>query len=162
MAGIAEREPASNGLKSASVEPYSGTGARRRGDMMAEALTALAASVMVLLVVCLNMSGMVMVRAATRERELAVRLAIGASRRRLMQYLLSEAVVLALVGGALGATVTFAVPASLTWWFGQPLDELFTPDASMLGAGVGLCLATSVVFGVLPALRFSRPKVMMA
>ena len=75
-------------------------------DMMAEALTALAASVMVLLVVCLNMSGMVMVRAATRERELAVRLAIGASRRRLMQYLLSEAVVLALVGGALGATVT--------------------------------------------------------
>ena len=83
-----------------------------------------AAAVMVLLVVCLNMSGMVMVRAATRERELAVRLAIGASRRRLMQYLLSEAVVLALVGGALGATVTFAVPAALTWWFGEPLDVL--------------------------------------
>ena len=74
---------------------------------------------MVLLIVCLNVSGMMVVRSATRERELSVRLAIGASRARLMQYLLSEALVLAVFGGVLAVFLIFGIPATLLWWFGS-------------------------------------------
>lgn len=164
MAGLAERHPTTNALKSASVEPYSPTGARRRRDTLAEAFMVAGAAGVVLVVVCLNMSGMVLVRSATRERELAVRLAIGASRWRLMQYLLSESVVLALLGGALGVAVLFGIPTAVAVWAGTEFDEFgqMTLDAPMVAAGVGLCLAASLVFGLLPAIRFSRPKVMAA
>jgi predicted permease len=164
MAGLAERHPTTNALKSASVEPYYPTGARRRRDTLGEASILAGAGGVVLVVVCLNMSGMVLVRSATRERELAVRLAIGASRWRLMQYLLSESVVLALLGGALGAAVLFGVPMAVAVWAGTEFDEFgqMTLDAPIVAAGVGLCLAASLVFGLLPAIRFSRPKVMAA
>ena len=72
---------------------------------------------LVLFIVCLNVSGMMLVRSAMRERELAVRLAIGASRARLMQYLLAESLVLAFLGGTLAVGLLFGVPAVLTWWF---------------------------------------------
>ena len=67
---------------------------------------------MVLLVVCLNISGMMQVRSAMRERELSIRQAIGASRGRLAQYLLSEAIVLACAGGALASIVLFNIPVA--------------------------------------------------
>lgn len=162
MAGLAERHPASNGLKSASVEPYFGMGARQRADGILVRAAGLGAAGMVLLVVCLNISGMVLVRSATRERELAVRLAIGASRGRLMQYLLSEAVVLAMLGGALGAAVIFGAPAVLAWWFDTPVAQGLRPDAPIVATCVGLCFATSLVFGLLPAVRFSRPTLVSA
>ncbi len=164
MAGLAQREPATNALKSASVEPYYPMGARRRTDILGEASVVLIGACLVLLVVCLNVSGMVLVRSAARERELAVRLAIGASRGRLIQQLLSEAVVLAIAGGALGGAVIFGIPAAVSWWTGSSLDDLgqMRLDASALAMCVGVCLATSIVFGLLPAVRFSRPKVMSA
>jgi len=164
MAGFAQRYPETNALKSASVEPYYAMGARRRTDMVAEGSFVLGAACLVLLVVCLNMSGMVLVRSASRERELAVRLAIGASRGRLMQYLLSESVVLALLGGALAVAVIFGIPLALTTWAGTELDEFgqLRLDAPAIAFSVGLCLAASLVFGLLPAIRFSRPKVMAA
>jgi ABC-type antimicrobial peptide transport system permease subunit len=118
MTGIAQRHPATNRLKSAAVEPYFAMGARRRIDTIAEASFLAGAATVVLLVVSVNLSGMVLVRSASRERELAVRLAIGASRRQLMQYLLTEAVILALLGGALGVAVIFGVPLALTTWAG--------------------------------------------
>ena len=62
---------------------------------------------MVLLVVCLNISGMVQVRSALRERELSIRQAIGATRRQLIQYLLSEAIVMAGLGAILASVVLF-------------------------------------------------------
>jgi predicted permease len=162
MTTLAERYPASNALKSASVEPYFNMGARRRTDALAEALSLLAAATMVLIVVCLNMSGMVMVRTATRERELALRLAIGASRGRLVQYLLAEAVILAIAGGGLAAAVVFGTPALVAWWTGQPLEISFVPDAAMAALGIALSLVTSLVFGLLPAMRFSRPRILTA
>ena len=110
---------------------------------------------------CLNISGMMQVRSAMRERELSIRQAIGASRGRLVQYLLSEAIILAGLGGALGSVVLFNIPSVLSWWVGRPLpvqvQEALRVDLSIVAICVGLCLVTSLVFGLLPATRFSRP-----
>ncbi len=162
MAGLAERHPASHALRSASVEPYFPMGALRRFETTAARVSWLAVAGMVLLVVCLNMSGMVLVRTAIRERELAVRLAVGASRGRLMQYLLAEAVVLATLGGALGTAVVLGTPAAITWWAGTSLEQGLTADLSIIVVCAGLCFATSLVFGLLPAVRYSRPRIMAA
>jgi predicted permease len=116
---------------------------------------------MVLLVVCLNIYGMMQVRSAMRERELSIRQAIGASRARLMRYLLTEAVILAGLGGALASLVLFNIPSLLSWFAGRPLpmqiDEALTLDLPMIAICIGICLLTSVLFGLLPAARFSRP-----
>ena len=86
---------------------------------------------MVLLVVGLNISGMMLVRSAMRERELAIRLAMGASRWRLMQYHLSEALVMAVFGGSLASAVLFGGPVVVAWAFDMwgPTLDLFRPDA---------------------------------
>lgn len=117
-----------------------------------------------LLVVCLNVSSMVLVRSAMRERELSIRLALGASRRRLIRHLLAEAVVLAALGGTLASIALLNIPPLVAWWLGTPLPrQLQTAlqvDAGTLAISVGLCLATSLIFGLLPALRFSRVALM--
>jgi predicted permease len=165
MTGLAAQYPESNQYKAASVEPYLSMGARLRPAVIGVRAMLLGVSGAVLLIVCLNISGMVLVRSASRERELAVRLAIGARRGRLVQYLLSEAFVLALLGGALASAVLFGLPRLLLWWFEiQPgADfELFRPDGWMAAYGFGLCVVTSPVFGLLPAIRFSRPGLVAA
>jgi putative ABC transport system permease protein len=87
MSGLAERYPASNEFKVGVVEEYFIRGARVRPQNANGRAWALGLSGMVLLVVCLNISGMMLVRGAMRERELSIRETLGASRRRLIQYL---------------------------------------------------------------------------
>jgi predicted permease len=117
-----------------------------------------------LLVVCLNVSSMVLVRSAMRERELSIRLALGASRTRLVRHLLAEAVVLAGLGGMLASVALINIPPLVAWWIGTPLplrmQTALRVDAGTLAISAGLCLATSLVFGLLPALRFSRAAIM--
>jgi putative ABC transport system permease protein len=139
-------------------------GARAKSEAAAAQAMFFGLSGLVLFVVCLNISGMMMVRSATRERELALRQAIGATRPRLMQYILSEAVVLALLGGTLAVGVMFGIPALVTWWFEvwHPDLDLFVPDVWVYAMCVGLCFVTSVIFGLQPAIRFSRPNLVAA
>ena len=104
---------------------------------------------MVLLVVGLNISGMMLVRSAMRERELAIRLAIGASRWRLMQYHLSEALVMAVLGGSLASALLFGGPGGRAWaydFYGPELD-LFKPDAWLVLQCIALCFVTSACWG---------------
>jgi predicted permease len=139
-------------------------GARARGDVTVARAILLGLSGMVLFIVCLNVSGMMLVRAATRERELSVRQAIGASRARLIQYILAEALVLAALGGALAVFIIFGIPAALLWYFDfwhRDLD-LFRPDVWTYLMSAGLCFVTTLVFGLLPAIRFSRPNLVSA
>ncbi|NQW04093.1 MAG: ABC transporter permease [Acidobacteria bacterium] len=162
MSGLAERYPASNEHKGASVQPYSSTGANQRIEMAIIDAMFLSLAGMVLLVVCLNVAGMVLVRSATRERELAVRLALGASRGRLIRYLMSEAAVLALLGGLLSLAVVYGGAAGLA-----RLAEVPIPDAwKLTPLRIALCfvmsLATTLVFGLMPAVRFSRTRVVIA
>jgi predicted permease len=170
MSGLAERYPATNEFKAASVEPYFSIGALARSELAVVQAAFFAVTGMVLLVVCLNISGMMQARSAIRERELAVRLAIGASRGRLVQYLLSEAVMLASVAGACAVIVLFSIPQAVFWWTGQSLPphvqqhiwQVLRPSFATGALAVGLCLATSLVFGLLPAIRFSRPTLVSA
>jgi predicted permease len=104
---------------------------------------------------------MMLVRGAMRERELSIRHAIGATRGRLARYLLTEAIVLAGLGAVLGSLVLFNAPRLLAWWTGRPLpfevQEALKLDPFLVAICAGLCLVTSLVFGFLPATRFSRP-----
>ena len=151
--------PATNEFKAGIVVPYDPLGYRNEFGVVETLLFTLTGAVLV--VVCLNISGMMLVRSAMRERELSIRHAIGASRGRLARYLLSEAIVLAGLGAVLASVVLFNAPRLLAWWAGRPLpfevQEALRFDPSIVAICVGLCLATSLVFGFLPATRFSRP-----
>jgi predicted permease len=97
-----------------------------------------------------------------RERDLSIRQAIGAGRAQLVQYLLSEAIILAVLGGALASLVLFNLPSLLPWLAGgdpipAQIEEALRFDLYMAAICIGLCFATSLVFGLLPAVRFSRP-----
>jgi len=164
VAAIATRYPSSTQDRAGGVEPYFPPGARLRSQIGTARLMAFGLSGIVLLVVGLNISGMMLVRSAMRQRELAVRLAMGASRRRLVQYHLSEALVMAILGGSLAAALLFGGPPIIA----RALDirdaslEVFKPDLRLLLQCIALCFATSVVLGLLPAIRFSRPTIITA
>jgi putative ABC transport system permease protein len=161
---LAKQYPATNEFKAGTVAVYHPSGYLHRSQFLLLQAVALTLTGVVLMVVCLNVSGMMQVRSAMRERELSIRQAIGASRGRLVQYLLSEAIILAGLGSALASIVLFNFPSLLSWWAGRPLpDQLrdaLRPDLSLVAICAGLCLFTSLVFGLLPAARFSRPVIL--
>ena len=164
MAALATRYPSSNQEKVGGVEEYFSSGASERSQINGARMTMFGLAGVVLLVVGLNISGMMLVRSAMRERELAIRLAIGASRWRLMRYHLSEALVMALWGGGFASALLFGVPAVIAWVRDStnPAMDLFRPDVWVVLQCIGLCFVTSLVLGVLPALRFSRPGILLA
>jgi putative ABC transport system permease protein len=160
---LASQFPSTNQFRAGAVEAYDPVGVLQRPQFRLLQAVALTLTGVVLLVVSLNISGMMTVRYAMRERELSIRQAIGAGRRRLMQGLLAEALILAGLGGALAAFVLVNVPPTVAWMSGQVIPVQFQ-DALKVGplmvAGcVVLCLVTSLMCGLLPALRFSRPAI---
>jgi predicted permease len=161
---LAKAYPATNEFKAGIAAAYDPLGVLVRPNLWRIQAVAYALTGVVLLVVSLNISGMMQVRGAMRERELSIRQAIGASRARLAQYLLSESIVLACAGGALASLVLFNGPPLLAWLSGNPLPdqirEALRVNLPMVGIIFGICLLTSLVFGWLPALRFSRPAVL--
>jgi predicted permease len=163
MSGLSARYSAGNEFKSASVEPYLAVGARSRGNFSRIRTRFLGMAGLVLLVVCLNISGMMLVRSAMRERELSVRQAVGATRGQLIRYLFSEALVLATLAGSLASGLLVGVPAlAIRLFSGEPIPPEFKPDAPIFAVCIGLCLVTSLLFGLMPALRFSRPSIVSA
>ena len=158
---LAKQYPSTNEFKAGVAVPYHPSGYLQRNQLLLLQAVALTLTGTVLLVVCLNVSGMMQVRSAMRERELSIRQAIGASRGRLVQYLLAEAVILAGLGSALASIVLFNIPSLLSWAAERPLpdqlQEALRPDLSLVAICIGLCLFTSLMFGLLPAARFSRP-----
>jgi predicted permease len=160
-AQLAKEHSATNESKSGTVEPYHPMGSLNASQITLVRTILQTLTLLPLLVICLNITGMVQVRSAMRERELSIRQAIGASRKRLMQALLAESVVLAALGATLASVVLFNTPKLMAWWIGQPLPVQFADalrlDVSMIAVVTGMCLATSLVFGWLPAARFSKP-----
>jgi predicted permease len=131
-------------------------GLQQAGLMLAILMTV---SGMVLLIACANVANLLLARALARQREMSVRLAIGASRGRLVRQLLTESVMLALLG-ALGGLL-------LTWWAASGLQTLklpiplplgldFQPDLRVLGFALTLSITTGILFGLAPALKGTR------
>jgi putative ABC transport system permease protein len=123
------------------------------------ALMALAAAVgFVLLISCVNVANLLLARAKSRERELAVRRALGATRVRLIRQLVAENAVLAVLGGACGLLLAQLGIDVLEWLRPAhlPRQSEIAVDAAVILWTVGLTLMSAVIFGLLPALAFTR------
>src|SRR5262249_32341155 len=117
-------------------------------------LTLLAAAALLLAIACGNVANLLLVRASVRRREIAVRTALGATRRRLVRQMVTESLVLGAAGGAAGVLLArLGVPALLSL---VPIDLPrwmdFSIDARVLTFAVLASLVTSVIFGTVPAL----------
>ena len=115
---------------------------------------------LVLLIACANVANLLIARGFMRQKELAVRLSLGASRGRLVRQLLVESLVLSFAGGLAGLALAVVLTQGLLALVpsgSQPLLISAHPDVRILGFTFCLTLATGVVFGLLPALRASRP-----
>jgi predicted permease len=115
---------------------------------------------LVLLIACANVANLLIARGFARQKEIAVRLSLGASRGRLVKQLLVESLVLSFIGGVAGvglAVVLTRTLLALVPQQGQPLLITGHPDLRILTFAFFLTLVTGVVFGLLPALRASRP-----
>jgi predicted permease len=117
---------------------------------------------LLLLIGCANVSILLLARGTQRQQELAVRAAIGASRGRIMQQLLTESLAIAVAGAALGVAIAWKALALIVTWLPEysfPAEAVIKINWPVLVFSVGLAFVTAIFFGLSPALQLSRPDI---
>jgi predicted permease len=145
------------------VEPLTGVPGEMRMPVAAFMGMLLATALFVLLIAGTNVAGMLLARAVARRREMAIRLAVGATGRNLVRQLLGESVLLFLLGGGAGVVLTIwltRVLSSMQPPFPTRIAFDLRPDPRVLGFALALALLTGVAFGLMPALQASRTDVL--
>src|SRR5215470_1053904 len=123
-------------------------------------LILLGAVFLVVLIACANLTTMLLARAAAREREIAIRVALGAGRIRLLKQVFTESVLLALIGGAAGVLLALWGVELLKTIGAQTVPRLreVNVDLVVLGVTLAICVGTGIIFGLAPGLASSRPE----
>jgi putative ABC transport system permease protein len=123
---------------------------------------ALGAVGVVLLIACVNIANLMLSRASSRHKEVSIRLAVGATRLRLIRQMLTESMVLALLGGALGVMLsvwgTRAFVSMAPVWY--PRAKPISIDGRVMAFTLAISVLTGIVFGLAPALRASKPNLL--
>jgi predicted permease len=116
---------------------------------------------LVLLIACSNLANLLIARASARQKEIAVRLALGAGRGSIVRQLLTESLLLSIVGGALGIGLAVMIDRALLSFLPSghtPLSISGTPDWTVLAFTFVISMAAGILFGLVPALQSTRPK----
>jgi predicted permease len=165
--GMAMAYPSENKDQTFIVRPLSRMGLSTSpindNAIIVPAVLLLSMASVVLLIASLTVANMMLAQGAVRRKEIAIRLALGGARRKILQQLFTEGLVLAVAGGAAGLVVAYWSTSVLVHSLARlaPLDVVYVagPDLRVLAATMAFCLLSTLLFGLAPAWSLSRPSV---